>query len=148
MKWFGIMWMAALLAIVPGYGSAEPQGKPDPAPATQTKGLEAKGEPAGAAKDYTPDERRAYERKTAADLEAIQKKVYDLRVKATTGAPQKKDMILRTVKDLQFQMLAARNQLKELEKAPETAWIGAKASLDKTMTDLQKTWEAAEGYLK
>ena len=81
MKWLGILFMAALLVIAPGYGSAQ-QPKDTP-PATQPQGPAVKGEAAGTAKSFTPAERQAYEKKTAEELDAIQQKIADLRIKAS-----------------------------------------------------------------
>jgi len=78
MRWFGIMLMAALLASAPGYASAQPAGKKEPSPATQPQGSAVKAEPAGMAKTYTPEERKAYEKKTAAELEAIEQRIDEL----------------------------------------------------------------------
>jgi hypothetical protein len=146
MKWFGIMFMAALLIMAPSYGSA--QQPKDKTPATQPQGPEVKGEQTGTAKSFTPAERKAYEKNTAEELDVIQKNIAELRVQATTGAPQKKRLINQVAKDLQFQKIAAGNQLTALEKASETAWGQQKASLDKAMEDLRKAWKANSAYLK
>ena len=148
MKWLGIMLMAALLASAPGYASAQPAGKKEPSAATQPQGSAVKAEPAGPAKSSTPEGRKAYEKKTAEELEAIQQKIAELRVKANTGAPQKKRMIIRAANNLQIQRLTAQNELTALEKASETAWGQEKANLDKAMEDLRKSWEAAAVHLK
>ena len=136
MKWLGIMFMAALLAIAPGYGSAQ-QPKDTP-PAAQPQGPEVKGEAAGTAKSFTPEERKAYEKKTAEELDAIQQKIADLRVKAATGPAQQKRGLMLTANNLQLQKVAAGNRLTALEKAPETAWGQQKADLDKAMADLRQ----------
>lgn len=139
MQWFGIMVMAALLAIVPGYGRA--QQPKDTSPATQPQGPEIKSEAAGAVKSFSPAERQAYEKKTAEELDAIQQKIADLKVKAATGAPQEKRMLILAANNLQMQKIAAGNQLTALEKASETAWGQQKAKLDKAMEELRKAWE-------
>ena len=146
MKWLGIMFMAALLAIAPGYGSAQ-QPKDTP-PATQPQGPEVKGEAAGTAKSFTPAERKAYEKKTAEELAAIQQKIADLRIKAATGAPQQKRGLMLTANNLQAQKVAAGNRLTALGKASETAWGQQKADLDKAMADLRKSCEKAGVPLK
>jgi acyl-CoA reductase-like NAD-dependent aldehyde dehydrogenase len=146
MKWLGIMFMAALLVVAPGYGSAQPQK--DAPPATQPQGSEVKGEPAGAAKSFTPAERQAYVKKTAEELEAIQQQIAELRVKATTGPAQQKRGLMLAANNLQLQKVAASNRLTALEKAPETAWDQQKAELDKVMEDLRKSCEAAGIKLK
>ena len=136
MKWLGIMFMAGLLAFTPGYGSAQPAK--DTSPATQPQGPEVKGEPGGMVKSFTPAERKAYEKKTAAELDDIQQKIADLRVKAATGAPQQKRMLMQAANSVQLQKVAAGNRLTALEKAPETAWGQQKADLDKAMADLRQ----------
>ena len=148
MKWLGIMLMAALLASAPGYGSAQPAGKKDPSPATQPQSPEVKGEPAGTAKSSAPEDRQAYEKKTAAELEAIEQRIDELLLKAGKVKPQKKRTFIKNTRALAQQTMAARNQLTALEKAPETAWSQDKAKMDRAMQELRKDREAAEMYLK
>jgi len=148
MRWLGIMLMAALLASAPGYGSAQPAGKKDPSPATQPPGSAVKAEPAGAAKSSAPEDRKAYEKKTAAELEAIEQRIVDLADQARKVVPQKKRQVIKIMRGLQLQSLDARNQLAALEKAPENTWSGLKPGMDRTMAELRKTWEASEPYLK
>ena len=138
--------MAALLAIAPGYGSAQ-QPKDTP-PATQPQGPEVKGEAAGTAKSFTPAERKAYEKKTAEELDAIQQKIADLRIKATTGAPQQKRLLIQAANNLQMQQIAAASELTALEKASETAWGPQKAKLDKAMEELRKAFEPTPSHRK
>jgi hypothetical protein len=139
MKWLGILFMAALLASAPGYGSAQPPK--DTSPATQPQGPAVKAEPAGMAKSSTPEDRKAYEKKTAEELDAIQQKIADLRIKAATGAPQNKRLLILAANNLQMQKIAAGNRLTALGKAPETAWGSQKADLDKAMEELRKAFE-------
>ena len=115
MKWLGILFMAALLVIAPGYGSAQ-QPKDTPA-ATQPQGAEVKGERAGTAKSFTPAERQAYEKKTAEELDAIQQKIGEIRIKSATGASQNKRVIARTANVLQMHQSAASQRVDRLEKS-------------------------------
>jgi hypothetical protein len=148
MRWLAIMLMATLLAMAPGYGSAQPAGQKDPSPATRPQSPEVKAEPGGTAKSSTPGDRKAYEKKTAEELDAIQTKISELRIKAATGASQKKELIMRMANNLQRQKIAAENQLTALQKASETAWSQGKADLDKAMASLRNSLKAAEGYPK
>lgn len=135
-KCLGIMFMAALLAMAPGYGSAQ-QPKDTP-PAAQPQSPEVKAEAPGTVKTFTPEERKAYEKKTAEELDAIQQKIADLRVRATSGPAQQKRGLMLTANSLQLQKVAAANRLTALAKAPETAWGQQKAELDKAMADLRQ----------
>ena len=136
MKWLGIMFMAALLAIAPGYGSAQPPK--DTPPAAQPQSPEVKAEAPGTAKTFTPEARKSYEKKTAEELDAIQQKIADLRVRANSGPAQQKRGLMLTANSLQLQKVAAANRLTALAKAPETAWGQQKAELDKAMADLRQ----------
>jgi len=142
------MLVAAVLAMAPGSGSANPAGQKDPSPATRPQNPEIKVEPAGTAKSFTPEDRKAYEKRVAEELAAFQTKIAELRVNAATGAPQKKSLIMRTANNLQFQRLAAGDRLIALQKASDTAWSQEKVKLDKAMESLRQAWEAAEAYLK
>jgi hypothetical protein len=146
MKWLGITFMAALLATAPAYGGAQ-QPKDQPS-APQSQGPAVKAEAAGTAKSFTPAARQAYEKKTAKELAAIQQKIADLRVQATTGSPQMKRIIIRAANHLQMQKTAAGNRLTALGKAAGTAWSQQKADLDKAMAQLRKACEADMNYLK
>jgi hypothetical protein len=146
MKWLGIMFMAALLALAPGLGSAQ-QSKDTPA-VTQPQGPEVKKEAAAPAKSFTPAERQAYEKKTASDLDTMEKRVGDLVVKVREVVPQRRREVMKIMRGLQTQALAARNQLTALEKAPENSWGALKPGMDRTMAELRKTWEVSALYLQ
>ena len=130
------MFMAVLLAMAPGYGSAQPPK--DTPPAAQPQSPEVKAEAPGAAKTFTPEARKAYEKKTAEELDVIQQKIADLRVRANSGPAQQKRGLMLTANSLQLQKVAAANRLTALAKAPETAWGQQKAELDKAMADLRQ----------
>ena len=148
MKWLGMILMTALLTLAPGYGSAEPPGKDSTSPTTQSKNLEKQGKQARAVKSYTPEEKRAYQQKIASDLEKIQQGIDELKVKGRTVMQQKKRMVLKALVDLQNKANAARNKLAALENAPENAWSGLKADMDKTMEGLTKTFKEVEAELE
>jgi hypothetical protein len=139
MKWLGILFMAALLASAPGYGSA--QQPKDTSPATQPQGPAVKAEPAGMAKSSTPEDRKAYEKKTAEELDAIQEKITAVRMQATAGPPQQKRLRIQAAKNLQLQHVAAMNDLTTLKKASDSDWGAQKVQLDKAMEELRSAFE-------
>jgi len=146
MQWLGILMMAALLAGAPGYGRA--QTPKDASPATQTQGPAVPGEAAGMVKSFTPEERRAYEKKTAEELDAIQKKIADLRANAAAGTPQNKRLLMRTANNLQMQQLVAADELNALKKASGSAWGPQKLKMDQAMAQLRKNWEPSASRAK
>lgn len=139
MKWLGILLVAVLLASAPGYGGAQQQK--ETSPATQTQGPAGKSESAVTATSFTPAQRKAYEKETAEELDAIQKKIADLRIQGAAGSPQKKRLMIQTAKNLQLQQMYAASELSALEKASESAWGPQKAKVDKAMEGLRKAFE-------
>jgi hypothetical protein len=148
MQWLGILLMAALLAGAPGYASAEPRGTSGAAPATQSQGSEVKAEPAGAVRTYTPKEKKDYQKKTAAELAAIQEKIIDLKLNAGKGRRQSRRMIPQSANSLQAQILAAKDRLAAMEQAPDPTWGELKAEMDKTMDELVKALQTVEAHVK
>jgi hypothetical protein len=148
MNWLGILLTAALLAAVPGYGSAQPAKEKVASTATEPKVLEAAGSAAPSAKGYTQQDRQAYQRKVAADLDDLGQKISDLQGKYETIKPQMKRTGLRTLQGLTKQLLTAQNQLAALEKAPAKDWGGLKVGMDKAMNELMTACQEAESRLQ
>jgi len=146
MQWLGILFMAALLASAPGYGRA--QTPKDTSPAAQPQVTAVPGEPAGMVKSFTPEERRAYEKKTAEELDAIQKKIADLRANTAAGTPQNKRLLMRAANNLQMQQLVAADELNALKKASGSAWEPQKLKVDQAMAQLRKNWEPSAARAK
>jgi hypothetical protein len=146
MKWLWIMCMAALLAGAPDYLCA--QQPKNTSPATLPQGPEVKGAPAATAESFSPAERKAYEKKTAEELDAIQQKITGLRMKANAGTPQKKRLLTQAAKNLQLQQIGAQSELTALKKASESAWGPQKAKVDKAMEGLRKALEPSPGQSK
>jgi hypothetical protein len=137
-KWIGVILAAALLGGTPGSSSAQQTGAKGTAPAVQPTDIKGQAVQPPSGKNFSPKERQEYEKKTAADLEAAQQKIADLRVQAGKVPSQKKRLILSGVRNLQMQAGAARSQLTALEKAADKDWGGLKAELDKVMQDLNR----------
>ena len=148
MKCLGILLTAALLAMAPGYGSAQSAGGKSVSPATQPKAVEDKGTPARAAKGYTPEEKQTYQKKVAADLDKLRQKINDLAGNYEKVRPQMKRTTLRILHSLKRQLYANQNQLAALKKAPEKDWSGLKAEMDKAMMDLTEGCKEAESFLQ
>lgn len=146
--WLGMMLMAALLIGAPGYGRAEPPGKDSTSPATRSENLEKQGDQARTGKSYTSKEKQDYLTQVAVNLDKIQQGIEDLKVKGRTVIQQRKRMVLKGLINLQNMANGARNKLAGLEKAPENAWSGLKAEMDKTMQELAKTYKEVEAQVE
>jgi hypothetical protein len=146
MKCLGIMLMAALLAVVPGYGDAQSPVTPGTSMATQPESV--KGDPEQAGKSFTSKEKAEYQTKIAADLMVVENKIDTLKVKSKAIAQQKKHMYLRVLIDLQRKTVDAQNKLEALKNAPEKDWSAIRDDLEMDMGELVKACTAAEAHLK
>ncbi len=148
MKRLGIILVAALLAVAPGYASAQTPGASGTTPATQPQGSAVKGQQPAAAPIYTPKEKREYQKKAEAELVAAQGKIYDLKMKAGTGPHQNRRMVIKMSNHLQVLVLGAKEQLASLEKASDQTWGELKTEMDKSMEELAKAFQEVEARLK
>jgi len=148
MQWLGILLTAALLAMAPGYGSAQSAGGKSVSPATQPKAAEEQGTAARAAKSYTPEEKQEYQQKVAADLDNLQQKIDNLHENYEKVRPQMRRRTLGILHGLKKQLVAAQNQLAALKKAPGKDWSGLRVGMDKAMMDLTEGCKEAESFLQ
>lgn len=126
-----------LLPTAAGYVQAAPPGQNVTPPAPQSGSQANKELPAAnSVKSYTPEEKLAYQKKTAQQLQEIQQKIEDLRVKSTKISTQKKHIFLRGLVDLQRRFMLAKQKLAALEAAPAQNWSSLKAEMDKSMAAL------------
>jgi hypothetical protein len=148
MKWLKIMLVPALLVVAPGYSSGEQSAPKAVSPAAQAQDVGAKGEPGQSVKNYTPKERKAYEKKVTADLADLRQRISDLQGKYETAKPQMKRTTLKVLHGLTKQLAAAQNQLAALEKASAKDWGGLQVKMDKAMQDLTTACQEAESLLQ
>ena len=148
MKWLGIMLLAALLAVAPGSGGAAPPEAKGKTPGSQPQGLETKGaEAPKSGTRFSLEEKKAYQKKTAAALAELQDKISALYGKMAQVPPPKRPRLRRDLISLRKMAIAARSRLADLETAPAQDWSRLKADLDKAMTELQKMYGAVEARL-
>jgi hypothetical protein len=138
MKWLGILVMTVLLAGVPGLAGAQQAGGPATTPPAQAKSSSEASQQAQPAKSYSPEERQAYEKKTAEALKIMEQKLGDLRGKQGKVRPQLKRQVLRAMANLDRGFYGAKSQFAAMQKASEQDWPRYKAALDGTMA----RWEA------
>jgi hypothetical protein len=144
MKWLGIMVAALLLATAPGSSSAQSSA----VEGSKAKGAAVQGQVAAQGPTFTPDERKAYEKKMTADLEAIDTKIGDLRLKTNKVPPQQKRMMMFHMQYLVNQAATARTQLGNLAKSQGDAWMQGKSKLDAVMQELTRNVADAERKYK
>jgi hypothetical protein len=148
MKWLGILLMAALLAGSPNSGNAQQAEDKNVPPPAQPKSQVKKDQPAQAAKTFTQQERKDYEKKAEAEWGEMQQKLEALKSKQETAPPQMRRMILKGLVSLQRGVYAGQNQLAAMVKAPDDTWSGMKAELDKSKEAWNKEYETFVARIK
>jgi len=147
MKWLGILLMTALLAGAPGIGSAQQSGEQGAKTPPQPKSSAAAPKQAQPAKTYSQEERQAYEKKAAADLEVMQKKLEELRGKQQKVSMQSRRVVLRAMANLQRGLLGAKALLTSMKQASKETWGGLKADLDQAMATWERDYAAVASRL-
>ena len=144
MYWLGILLMAALLAMVPASGKAQPAGEKGASTTAEPK-VQGTVTPAPSGKSYSLKERQAYQKKVAADLDQLQQQINGL---MTEAKPQMKRSLARARLGLEKKVLAARKQLASLEKSSEKDWDRLKGEMDKAVEKLTKDYQKIEASLQ
>ncbi len=89
-------------------------------------------------KTFTLEEKQAYQKKIALDLEEIKKKIEELVPKWQEAEQSRKRFIRKDILVLQQLFARAQRTLTSLETASEKDWPYAKISMDSAMNDLIK----------
>ncbi len=149
MKWFAIMPLAALLAVAPAAAWPQQSAGQAAAPAAQPKVTEGRPTAAAPGKTYTPEEKQAYQRETAAALDKLNQEIGVYKVETLNACPpQKKRSYARAFMILDKKLIFARDKLAALEKASAQDWPRLKAETDQALADVQKTYREVEQGLK
>jgi hypothetical protein len=117
-------------------------GKPMPSTAPQVK-----PEPPSPPKTYTQEERQAYQKKMAKELQKLQQRFGDLKPKTQEVPPQKKRMALRTMGEAERRYYYAKQKFTVLEAAPEKDWGRRKVEFEKALAGLNQAVKALEALL-
>lgn len=141
LRWPAFLLMAALLVLAPGFVNGQQPGATSASPPGQPDVLQKEGGTAPSTSSYTLAEREAYQRKVASELDEMQQKIGELRIKSRTVVQQKKHMLIKATIDLQRMTEAARHRLTALEAAPKKDWEKLKVDMDKAMANLNTSYQ-------
>lgn len=134
-------WAAALLAAsVAGLAALE-------AAADQSAGTEKirkeTREAVDATKEYTAQQKEAFQRKAHEELAALQKQIIALKGKVSEASTAARAELQKSIAELEKEKDAAKNKLDELRSATDAKWAemksGVNAALDKLKQAYQKT---------
>ena len=139
----------ALLLLFPCYGQAQPLNQNSKAPAAQSQSPKSReAQLSQSLKPFTPEEKTAYEKKIAKELNNLEQQINDLAIAGRAAAPQLKRMRLRVVLAFKQRLFAAQRQLANLGRASGPEWSALKVEMDKTMTGVRLAYKEAEARLQ
>lgn len=134
-------WAAALLAAsVAGLAALE-------AAADQPSGTEKitkeTREAVEATKEYTAQQKEAFQRKAHEELAALQKQIIALKGKVSEASTAARAELQKSIAELEKKKDAAKNKLDELRSATDTKWTEVKSGVNSALDELKESYQKA-----
>jgi len=131
---FAIAWIG-IVAIVPLPGMAvEP-------PVDAEKITKEARETIEATKQYTAQQKEAFQRKAHEELAAIQKQIIALRGKASEASAATRAELQKSISELEKKKDAAKDKLDELRSATDAKWSEVKAGMNSALDELKRSYQ-------
>lgn len=134
----GVAWLTTLLCAQ--VSAEQPSG-------TDTLTREARGA-VEAAKEYTAQQKAAFQRKAQAELAAIQKQMTILQSKVAEASAASRTELQASIAELEKKKEAVKGKLEELRSATDAKWAQAKAGVNSALDELNRSYQKARAYLR
>lgn len=129
--WIAFIW------IVLGSGTV-----PDSLAGADTVAKEAR-ETVEAAKDYTAQQRDAFQRKAQEELAVIQRQIEALRGKVRNMSASTRADIQKSIDELEKKREAVKGKLDTLRDATDAKWHAAKTTVDAALEEIKGSYQKA-----
>jgi hypothetical protein len=138
------MVLVAVLALVAAsIGSAQDAGK------GSAQELKKQAEQTvEAARAFTEQQKQELQKKMEAEVKALEKEIGALKKGAETVKGEALDKLLAGIAELNAKHKAAEAKLLELKSSTAQAWLAARATAEKALEDLKKSYETVLQLLK
>jgi chromosome segregation ATPase len=100
-----------------------------------------------ATKQYTAQQKEAFQRKAHEELAAVQKQIIALRGKASEASAATRAELQKSISELEKKKDAAKNKLDELRATTDAKWNDVKAGMNSALDDLKNSYQKALSYL-
>jgi CHASE3 domain sensor protein len=147
MRKYVLFALMASLVVLLGCGSQEEPAQTKK-PVTAQKVKQETKEAAEALKEYTLQQKEAYQKKLGTKLKEMQQKIADLKARAAKATPEAKAKLQENEAELQKKWDAAQKKFDELQKSSGQAWGELKSGTDAAMNDLEKAYNKAVSHFK
>lgn len=131
-----IVWMG-IVGVIPSQGVAAER------PVDTEKIAKEARETIEATKQYTAQQKEAFQRKAHEELAAIQKQITALREKANEASAATRAELQKSIYELERKKEAAKNKLDELRAATDAKWSGVKSGMTSALEDLKNSYQKA-----
>jgi hypothetical protein len=132
----GIVWMG-IVGAIPLQGLAA-----EPSVGTEKITKEAR-ETIEATRQYTAQQKEAFQRKAHEELVAIQKQIIALRGKATEASTSTRAGLQKSLNELEKKRDAAKDKLDELRAATDAKWSEVKVGMNSAFDELKNSYQKA-----
>lgn len=130
------VWAAIMgMALVMGVACASFAG-------TETVTKEAK-ETLEATKQYTIEQKEAFQRKAQEELAVIQKQIGILQGKGHEVSAATRAELQRSIDELEKKRNAAKHELDQLREVTDSKWAAMKADVNSALEDLKRSYQKA-----
>ena len=132
---FGV-WVAIVgIALVMGASPVSFAG-------TETITKEAK-ETLEATKQYTIEQKEAFQRKAQEELAVVQKQINLLREKGHEVSAASRAELQKSIRELERKRDAAKHELEQLRAVTDSKWAAMKADVNSALEDLKRSYQKA-----
>ena len=100
-----------------------------------------------ATKQYTAQQKDAFQRKAHEELAAIQKQITALRGKVNDASAATRDEFNKSIIELEKKKDAAKNKLDELRAATDAKWNDLRAGANSALDELKHSYQKALSHL-
>jgi chromosome segregation ATPase len=138
-------WAAALFAaLVPGLAALEAAADQ---PAGAEKIRKETREAVEATKEYTAQQKEAFQRKAHEELAALQKQIIALKGKMSEASTAARAELQKSIAELEKKKDAAKNKLDELRSATDAKWMDVKSAVNASIDELKQSYQKALSHL-
>jgi len=133
--WIVIAGMASVMGVAPVSSAG-----------TETITKEAK-ETLEATKQYTIEQKEAFQRKAHEELAVVQKQIGALREKGQKVSAATRAELQKSINELEKKKDAAKHELEQLRTVTDSKWAAMKAKAKSTLDDLKSSYQEAVSRL-
>ena len=113
---------------------------------TETITKEAK-ETLEATKQYTMEQKEAFQRKAHEELAVVQKQIGTLREKGQAVSATARAELQKSIDELEKKKDAAKHELEQLKAVTDSKWAAMKANANSALEDLKNSYQRAASRL-